>query len=35
VAGTIDARTGHPWMIAGDAFAARLEAVTGAPVTAR
>jgi aminoglycoside phosphotransferase (APT) family kinase protein len=33
-AGTIDERTGHPWVIAGDAFAARLQALTGAPVTA-
>ena len=33
--GTIDERTGHPWVIAGDAFAARLQVLTGAPVTAR
>jgi aminoglycoside phosphotransferase (APT) family kinase protein len=34
-AGTIDERSGHPWVIAGDAFAARLRVLTGAPITAR
>jgi aminoglycoside phosphotransferase (APT) family kinase protein len=34
-AGTIDARGGHPWVIAGDAFAARLSARTGASVSPR
>jgi aminoglycoside phosphotransferase (APT) family kinase protein len=34
-AGTIDERVGHPWVIAGDAFAARLQVLTGVPVAAR
>jgi aminoglycoside phosphotransferase (APT) family kinase protein len=34
-AGTIDDRGGHPWVIAGPAFAARLSAMTGAAVTPR
>ena len=34
-AGTIDDRGGHPWVIAGQAFAARLRAMTGAAVTPR
>lgn len=34
-AGTIDDRGGHPWVIAGDAFADRLGQLTGAPVTPR
>lgn len=34
-AGRLDHRTGHPWLVAGPAFAARLTALTGAPVTAR
>ncbi len=33
--GTIDARAGHPWVLAGDAFAGRLVDLTGAPVRAR
>ncbi len=34
-AGTIDDRGGHPWVIAGPAFARRLRAMTGAAVTPR
>jgi aminoglycoside phosphotransferase (APT) family kinase protein len=34
-AGTIDGRGGHPWVIAKDAFAARLGALTGGSVLAR
>jgi aminoglycoside phosphotransferase (APT) family kinase protein len=34
-AGTIDGRQGHPWVIAGDAFASRLRALTGVEVTPR
>jgi aminoglycoside phosphotransferase (APT) family kinase protein len=34
-AGTIDRREGHPWVIAGDAFAARLRDLTGVAVTPR
>jgi aminoglycoside phosphotransferase (APT) family kinase protein len=34
-AGTADARTGHPWIIAGPAFAARLSALTATVVNAR
>jgi aminoglycoside phosphotransferase (APT) family kinase protein len=34
-AGTIDERGGHPWVIAGDAFAEHLAQLTGAPVTPR
>ena len=34
-AGTIHERGGHPWVIAGPAFAGRLRTVTGAPVTPR
>ena len=33
--GTVDGKGGHPWVIAGDAFARRLQRLTGAPVTAR
>lgn len=33
--GTIDERRGHPWVVAGDAFADRLRKLTGTPVTAR
>lgn len=32
---TVDARRGHPWLVCGDAFAARLAAVSGVPVRAR
>lgn len=32
-AGTIDGRDGHPWVIAGDAFASRLRGMTGVAVT--
>ena len=35
VAGEIDRRAGHPWVLAGDAFAARLTALTCAPVAPR
>ena len=34
-AGTIAGRDGHPWVIAGDAFAARLRDLTGVEVTPR
>ncbi len=34
-AGTIDGRNGHPWVIAGGAFASRLRDLTGAAVTPR
>jgi hypothetical protein len=34
-AGTIEGRDGHPWVIAGDAFAARLRDLTGVEVTLR
>jgi aminoglycoside phosphotransferase (APT) family kinase protein len=34
-AGTVDERSGHPWMIAGPAFAARLSALTSKPVRPR
>jgi aminoglycoside phosphotransferase (APT) family kinase protein len=34
-AGTVDARTGHPWIIAGPAFAARLSGLTATAVSAR
>jgi aminoglycoside phosphotransferase (APT) family kinase protein len=34
-AGTIDGRDGHPWVIAGDSFAARLTNLTGVAVTPR
>lgn len=34
-AGTIDDRGGHPWVIAGDAFAERLAQLTGSPVIPR
>ena len=34
-AGTIDGHAGHPWVIAGDAFAARLRDLTGVEVTPR
>lgn len=34
-AGTADGRSGHPWIVSGPAFAARLTSLTGAPVTAR
>lgn len=34
-AGTIDGRDGHPWVIAGDAFASRLRDLTGVAVTPR
>jgi aminoglycoside phosphotransferase (APT) family kinase protein len=34
-AGTIDDRGGHPWVLAGDAFADRLRELTGAAVTPR
>ena len=34
-AGTIDGREGHPWIINGPAFAARLSALTGTAVTPR
>jgi hypothetical protein len=34
-AGTIDDRSGHPWVITGDAFADRLRQLTGAPVVPR
>jgi aminoglycoside phosphotransferase (APT) family kinase protein len=33
-AGAVDGRYGHPWVIAGDAFAARLRDLTGVAVTA-
>ena len=32
---TIDGRNGHPWVIAGDAFASRLRDLTGVEVTPR
>lgn len=35
VAGTIDGRAGHPWVIAGDAFESRLQQLTGVAVTRR
>ena len=34
-AGTIDGRDGHPWVIAGQAFASRLGDLTGVPVLPR
>lgn len=34
-AGTMEGRDGHPWVISGDALAARLAGLTGAPVIAR
>ncbi len=34
-AGTANGRDGHPWIISGPAFAARLAALTGTPVTPR
>jgi aminoglycoside phosphotransferase (APT) family kinase protein len=34
-AGTIDGRDGHPWVIAGDAFASRLTGLTGVAVSPR
>lgn len=34
-AGAIDGRDGHPWVIAGDAFASRLHDLTGTAVTPR
>lgn len=34
-AGTIEGRDGHPWVIAGHAFAARLHDLTGVEVTSR
>jgi aminoglycoside phosphotransferase (APT) family kinase protein len=34
-ADTVDSRVGHPWVIAGDAFASRLSALTGHTVSAR
>jgi aminoglycoside phosphotransferase (APT) family kinase protein len=34
-AGTIEGRDGHPWVIAGDAFAARLHDLTAVEVTSR
>jgi len=34
-AGTADGRTGHPWIVCGPAFAARLSALTGATVRSR
>lgn len=34
-AGTADDRSGLPWIVSGPAFAARLTALTGAPVTPR
>jgi hypothetical protein len=34
-AGTIDGRDGHPWVIAGDAFASRLNDLTGVAVRSR
>jgi aminoglycoside phosphotransferase (APT) family kinase protein len=34
-AGTIDGRGGHPWVISGDAFAARLRELTGVVVRPR
>ena len=34
-AGTIEGRDGHPWVIAGDAFAARLHSLTSVEVTPR
>jgi len=33
--GTIDGRDGHPWVLAGDAFASRLTDLTGVAVTPR
>ena len=33
--GTIDGRDGHPWVIAGDAFAERLTELTGQTVRPR
>ncbi len=34
-AGEADERTGHPWLVAGPAFAARLSRLVGVPVRAR
>jgi hypothetical protein len=34
-AGTLRDREGHPWVIAGDAFASRLRALTGVEVPPR
>jgi hypothetical protein len=34
-AGTIEGRDGHPWVIAGHVFAARLHDLTGVEVTSR
>jgi aminoglycoside phosphotransferase (APT) family kinase protein len=34
-AGTLDGRDGHPWVIAGDAFASRLHDLTGVAVRPR
>jgi aminoglycoside phosphotransferase (APT) family kinase protein len=34
-AGELDARRGHPWLVCGPAFAARLSALTGVSVRAR
>jgi aminoglycoside phosphotransferase (APT) family kinase protein len=31
----VDARTGHPWLLCGDAFAGKVTAVTGVPVRPR
>ena len=33
--GVVDARAGHPWLLSGDAFAAKVTAVTGVPVRPR
>lgn len=34
-AGELDARRGHPWLVSGPPFAARLSRLTGVPVTAQ
>ena len=33
--GTAGARSGHPWLVSGPAFARRLSRLTGAPVRPR
>ena len=33
--GVADQRAGHPWLLSGSAFARRLTATTGIPVSAR
>ncbi len=34
-AGTVESRAGHPWLVSGDAFAARLKQLTGVAVRSR